>query len=325
MRRPLVANVILAALSCLLAFLPVRAIAGSTTGFRLAVHGTRGYEIQIIGSSTGIARLVASRGHTAAGYTTDQANFDDKRFTAMFGNLGQVAITFRPSKGVKSSQHPIARVGCDSERVTTREGLFAGQIRFHGEYDFTSVSARHALGRVITLERSGCRHRPSNRRSQEEKQGSKGQRPKLKAVAFTKRGTLTFRAGQDALDKLSSFVSGSGADLKLGKLPKGEAPFSVMAFEEKQGMSIFRLAAARGPSTTFKFNLMPTSAVLAPPAPFSGMGRLAKCPSEKWRGSLAVALPGASKVSLTTKRTFIFPPDIHPTRPCPSEKTEFQQ
>jgi len=80
--------------------------------------------------------------------------------------------------------------------------------------------------------------------------------------------------GQGALDEVSDFVSGSGVDLKLGELPKGEVPFSVVGFEQKQGMNIFRLAAARGPSTTFKFNLMPTSAVLAPPAPFSGVGRL---------------------------------------------------
>jgi len=315
--RPLIIGAMLAVFICFLVSLPGQAIAGSTTGFRFALHGTQGYKIQIIGSSEGIARLVASKGHAAAGYTTDQAHFDGKRFTATFGNLGQVATTFSPSKRIKNKGRPTARTGCALEHAKIVGGQFIGQIRFRGEHNFTRLNTSHAQGRVITLQRSGCNHRLSNRPSTiEEEQGSNAQKPKFKAVGLAKRGTLTFRAGQDAMDELTDFVSGSGADLKLGKLPRGEVPFSVMSFEEKQGMSIFRLAAARGPSTTFKLNLAPTTATLTPPAPFSGVGRFANCPSATWKGSLAVSLPGAGKVSLTTKRLFIFPPNIHPVRPC---------
>ena len=315
---------VLVLLLCLLIFAPTQARAGSSTRVEFEVHGTNGYDIQIAGSSRGGALLDASKGHTAVRYATEQANVEGNQFTATFGKLGRVWATFYPARGsfehrARTSLH----AGCDFERVTTQRGLFIGRIRFRGARHFTRLDAHHVRGDLIRIERSGCdRRKGPGPFLGKGRQDDVEQKPRLEVYAFTKRGFLSFRAGQGALDELKYFASILDMDLKLSELPKGGVPFGIIFFEENQGMSIFRLAAARGPSSTFTFNLKPTLVTLEPPAPFSGQGRYANCPSPKLKGSLAVSLPGLGKVALREKKgTFLFLLSAHPSRPCPSRSS----
>jgi hypothetical protein len=84
---------------------------------------------------------------------------------------------------------------------------------------------------------------------------------------------------------------------------KGRDPFLffVLESEKADGLSILRATAAVGKSSSFTYDPALTSAVVTPPAPFTGTGTFRRNAdgSTEWSGGLAVALPGLGSVALT--------------------------
>jgi len=314
--RPPIYGAVFLAFASLLAFFPMQATAGNREGLEFVVSGAQGYEIRVTASEES-AKLVASRNHAAVSYMTEDARFDGRRLTATFGDLGRIVVTFRPSDRAHVGRRFSGRIHCAWEQVSVQGGLFVGQIEFRGERRFTRVSARHARGHLFRLRRDGCPGAEDGHSSAIEHREARSRGPRLEALGIWRSGqTLSFHAGRDALEPLRNFGGGTIEAVELGSLSEGGIPFSVWTFEWGHRMTIFRLAVARGPSTSFEFDRSPPSAVLRPPAPFSGVGRLTQCPSRRWKGSLAVSLPGAGKVSLTTRPIFGVP-RLEPSPPCP--------
>jgi hypothetical protein len=74
---------------------------------------------------------------------------------ADFGEVGSVAMRFRPSGRMTHSRRHRGCVGPD--RYTIRFGVFTGSIRFRGEGGYTSADVHRVKGRQVTPRLLACR------------------------------------------------------------------------------------------------------------------------------------------------------------------------
>ena len=204
---------------------------------------------------------------------------------AKFGTLGEVSVTFSPTKTISSQQPP---KGCKDEAKTDREGIFSGTIKLTGEREYVQLDATKAKGEMVVMPRWHC--------------GSR----KGKAVVPSPPA-ITHRASAEkenvATLKASSRVSRGGFSAGAIRGPKGHnyTFFAGGVTENRESMEIFRLAALSARASTFHFNHARGTASVHPPWPFSGSAsykRRRKGPSA-WSGSLKVALLGHDPIALT--------------------------
>jgi hypothetical protein len=256
---------------------------------RLSVEGTHRYRISVVISSKG-ALLIASKGHTAALYRTDQIRVSASHFRARFGHLGVVAVAFRPHRHGHGHRKGSA---CDTAGTRIeRRGTFVGRIRFHGEADFTSVEASRARGTLSRTDRGGKAGCGRLARSAPTTQGGRQTRGFGLRVFSLGRNLVTFAAGRKALAEFEGWESRVGVPLGLRKLPGGRVPFTAISIESGEGVEIIRLAAGAGDKEAFVVNDEGRVAGVTPPAPFLGSAEFKMCTLRRWTGTLKVLFPG---------------------------------
>jgi hypothetical protein len=222
--------------------------------------------------------------HQAVSYQV-KGELSPSGLVAKFGALGEVSVTFSPTKTISSQQSP---KGCKGEASTDREGIFSGTIKLTGEREYVRLDATEAKGEMEVTPHWRC--------------GSRGGKNVVPSPP-----TVTHRAAvekeDDATLKASSRISRGGFSAAAIRGPKGRnyTFFAGGLSEHRESMKIFRLAALSAPTSTFLFNHAEGTASVHPPFPFSGSAsfkRRRKGPPA-WSGSLKVALLGADPIALT--------------------------
>lgn len=202
------------------------------------------------------------------------------RVEASFGELGRVAVRFRPSGRIATSQPRRHCRGAD--HFTSRLGVFVGNVRFRGENHYVSVRAHRAKGRIRTPLQLHCafRFRPPPRRAA---------RPVRELPTFAP--TILGAGHRQALSATELFA------LQFGK----RTLFLAVTEQSRGSMAEVRYALAVAPDKTFTFNEELNHAVLKPPAPFHGEGIYGAAPdgTTSWSGPLSVSFPGAPRLPLT--------------------------
>jgi hypothetical protein len=98
--------------------------------------------------------------------------------------------------------------------------------------------------------------------------------------------------------------------------PNAPSKVWVFIYEFRRGVSMDRFAGVVAPPSAFQYSQSLDKATVRPPAPFSGVGSYDEDRERRhrWRGNLAVDLPGRENVSLTR---FPLLAGIHPARWIP--------
>jgi hypothetical protein len=247
----------------------------------LRIHGTNGYEISIVISNQG-GSVVASKGHTAALYSTRRSRVKGRHYEASFGRFGKIAIQFEPGARQPGT--------CSPRHAVVSPGTFSGTIKFHGETLFTEVLATTAPGAVIgpSCSRAAQTNRGTvtHRRS-----GGHTSGPSVHALTIEKGDVVQFRAGGDAIRAIHGWESGVGIPLGLSSLTAKPTGFSAISLGHKFGVRIVRLAAAA--TAEGAVSVSGAGELTArPSAPFAGVGQMAVCRPGSWHGDIRVQFPG---------------------------------
>ena len=244
------------------------------------LKGSNGYRIFVYavfnpgyGESSEVF-IIATRKERGAFYAAP-AVVTHTKVEADLGQLGEIDVTFRPS-----GKRGVVRPSCDpEERFSYDKGTYVGTIEFRGEEGYTRVSADRARFSYGPFRNIGCSYSTTG-----ELFGPN--LPGARLRAWTEIGTTNL-------------------ELQVNQNRPGKRVRVQAEVEEKQGrISINRVVAFTYSATSFHFAPDLGTAVLDPPAPFSGTGffrREAK-PAARWTGNLSVDFPGRPNVSLTGDR-----------------------
>jgi hypothetical protein len=259
---------------------------GSTAGAQSArrlefnLRADHGYRV-VVQASRATATLTATRSKHGAktgslGSYIARRERGDGAIRATFGDLGAVAMRFRPNGAVTHSKPQTGCVGAD--RYTIHHGVFVGSLRFRGEGGYVSVKAHRVAGvssTPLSLDCGGSRASGGARSA-----GAGG--PLFRFEAGFRSGTLAefFYASEEGAHP-ARFVA--SVEQTIGRL------------------AIHRLAVARGRPSSFATDDALSFATLAPTNPFAGTGSMTRGPTgaRLWGGSLTVSFPGAPDVPLT--------------------------
>lgn len=282
-RRGRFAVATLALAAALLAAAPVAGAEheeGKANGFdAFVVKGSNGYRIAVIalfrpgyGESSDVIVQAFRKGrrtfYLAPGVVTD------KKVEADLGALGEIDVTFR-----SSGRTGVVNPSCAPKReVRYEKGTYVGTIDFRGEEGYTRVNTDRARF-LYAFRDIGCPFTITTETFGGDLPGAR-----LRAQTRFESGALELQANQD----------------RPGQRVRVEAEIG-----EKRGrLSVSREVSLTAPADAFHFAPDLSTAVLDPPAPFSGTGvfrRDAK-PAGRWTGNLRVDFPGRSNVSLAGGR-----------------------
>lgn len=296
MRWGRLASIVLGALACA-AVLALPA-AASTESEELesavaifSVKATHGYSMIVIagldsdappvrgGPSRGSAIVYLVRKDDGAAYfsppATMTADFVEgiPTVTSMhvgLGKLGEITLAFKPSGGKGTARHP----HCNAGSVAYAAGSYEGTVEFHGEENFTDVSATSVVERPEAFLNLLCQTERTSEVSGPRLPGAKLE------VQSQRLGALVLQANKN----------GPGAPVHL----------TVGVEEERPQLTVFRSVTMDSPSRAFSFDRRLRHARLSPGGPFAGHAVFdagAK-PRNRWRGNLTVDLPGRANVRL---------------------------
>jgi hypothetical protein len=204
---------------------------------------------------------------------------------ATFPGLGRVDVRFRPAHPTSKGKRP----RCDSV-VRGLHGVFAGQIRFRGENDYTTVSAHRAKGRLMDF---GLLRHCS--------------------------GQVSFHGGRSRAALVKSILGFGGPKAKTTRvLAEWKQPLGGVFFEATRvgrdhteffaieqhtlgRLAVIHIAHAEGSEKRLASDPALTFAGVTPPAPFSGSADLRHDPDgrKRWSGTLTASFPGAPDFPLT--------------------------
>jgi hypothetical protein len=253
---------------------------GKVNGFdAFVVKGSNGYRIAVIalfrpgyGESSDVVIQAFRKGRRT--FYLAPGTVTDKKVEADLGPLGEIDVTFQPA-GKTGAVNP----SCAPEHeVSYEKGAYVGTIDFRGEEGYTRVKTDRARF-LYAFADIGCPYTVL-----EEVFGADLPGARLRARARFESGGLELQASQG----------------RPGQRVRVEA-----AIEEKRGrISIGREVTFTASAASFHFAPDLRTAVLDPPAPFSGAGffRRGAEPTGRWTGDLRVDFPGHSNVSLTGDR-----------------------
>lgn len=243
------------------------------------LKGSNGYRLAVLalfqpgyGESSEVLLVAARKGRSA--FYMAPGVVTDTKIEADFGPIGEIDVAFRPS-GKVGVAHPRC---APRRRAPYKKGVYVGTIEFHGEGGYTRVSADrarffHAFASI------GCPFSVTGEVFGRDLPGAL-----LWAHTELEQGRVALRVNQNG----------------PGKRVRVEAEIG----EKKGRVSILREIVSTYPADSFDFAPDLRTALLDPPAPFSGTGffrREAK-PAGRWTGNLEVDFPGRSNVPLTGDR-----------------------
>jgi hypothetical protein len=247
-------------------------------GFHLHAHG---YDVSVSGiGSAAIVEVAHDHGKAATAYIA-RGTVTPGRIQASFGDLGSVAMRFKPSGRVSFSKPPPHCHG--ASRYKSRLGVFAGDFRFKGENDYVSIHARRAKGGVRI---------PLTLRCGPQGRGSERGMARTSGDGFQSIEPESLQADwRHAVSAVSFAAIGFGSDLLyLASAERSEGALAKIQF-----------AFASGPAKALSINDALTQARVTPPAPFKGTGTYRAAPdgTTTWTGALAVNFPGSARFPLT--------------------------
>lgn len=277
---------------------PARSPAEATAEF--TTNGTRGYSIEVWGTSRGRVSLTASGPAGSATYVVP-GRASSRRIVANFGRRGWVDVKFR-SNGDPLVERPARR--CSGRPRVTQWGRFVGVVRFHGERGFTRVRARRATGSTKVDPRWRCKGGdPNSRMSRSSWQRS------VEPGGAEDGAVLKLLDRQRRLEveaRLFFFNVTFTPITNYAGAPAEETPEVVFraAVEERRGrMTIRRSVEELGEDSDFEYDALLREATLMPPFPFAGVGRFERREGgASWGGSLSLALPGTARIPLNAPR-----------------------
>jgi hypothetical protein len=238
----------------------------SSNGFTIKLVALQG----VLGSSTAFAIVVVSNRTSAVSYSTE-ATAREGSIEVDLGDLGHIAASFHATGGTKAEKSV-----CDKRHAFQVEnGYYEGTIDFHGEGGYTEVEASRAGGDARMLLDIVCAA-----------ESESGTGPGLPGAELRVRGP-----------RKSSLPSMTAVEND----PRAPVQLEASAGEQRGEISIVRTIRVKAPRTAFDYDGKLRTAVLEPPAPFSGRARFRRMGPHKsrWRGNLTVDLPGRSDVRLT--------------------------
>jgi hypothetical protein len=248
---------------------------------RFVLKAHNGYRVGVIGIGNAVLlEVVGHHGGAATAYVA-RGTVTSRRLQATFGELGSVAMRFRPSSS-RSWQKP-QRHCHGAGRFIDRPGVFVGDLRFRGEDGYVSVHAHRVKGRVSSIAPQ-CDRAASARR--------------------VKRASAPSSAGSPGPE--SKFLSASWrhgvASGSFAAIGKGGLTIFFASTQESEGrLAKLRFAFTFAASKAFAVDDALTFARVSPPRPFVGTGiyRAAPDGTTTWAGSLSVNFPGAAHFPLT--------------------------
>jgi hypothetical protein len=288
---------------------------GERLFFRL--QASNGYKVYAIGEGA-TGALVVTRGRhphdtgASASVYIARAKTGRARLEAAFGKLGRLDLRFRPSGRVA---YGARRRNCRGpDHYTTHYGTFVGTARFRGEGGFTAVRAHRVRGKVVTpavlrcLDFIGGRSRATIWDSLTS--------PSTMNLAGPPSPETIANVDLRSAPSLPQLLGGRGrrtvlgaswhlgvAAQAFGAVERGHRRpvFFAGTLQTQERLALVRLAVAVGSPAELLASDSLSTAVVAPPAPFSGEGtfRHADDGTKSWTGSLAVSFPGAPGVALT--------------------------
>jgi hypothetical protein len=251
---------------------------------RFKVHGSHGYVITVAQGPRGYFWVTVRRGSTSTEYVRRALRSRPAPRSEVHGQLGKLGrfdVHFTP-RG-KPQRLPRYR-GCRGPGPTIQPGIVRGEIRFQGERGYTRAIAHQATAELETLPAQRCH---------DVKAGHSKHPP---------RYTATLRVSNEGR---ASGVLFEALRFAPGSRPPAQRVFYKATDYERLG-SVFvtrrvRLAARTSTFLLPNFAVAPETAVIQPPAPFTGSATFARTPEStfSWTGDLAVSFPGLDPVALT--------------------------
>jgi hypothetical protein len=251
------------------AFIPPGFRLKSSNGFTIKLVALQG----ILGSTTAFAIVVVSDRTSAVSHSTP-ATATEGSIEVDLGDLGHIAVSFHATGGTTAE-----RSMCDKRHTFHVEnGYYEGTIDFHGEEGYTEVEASRAEGDARMLLDIVCGA-----------ESESGTGPELPGAELRVRGSR-----KSSLPSMTVVENNPQAPVQL----------EANASERHGEISIERTIRTKAPRTAFDYDRKLRTAVLEPPAPFSGKARFRRMGPHKslWRGNLTVDLPGRSHARLVGER-----------------------
>ncbi len=272
----------------ILALLTTPALAGAKPGYvvfpghhevELSLSGSNGYSLQVTKTNR-FVEMFANRGPAFAVYAFRRRQAKDDAIDVDFPGVGRISVEFHPIG-------PPHKEGgffppCEGGKTIKQRGYFQGTIRIRGEHGYTSALTNRASGEVVTAAKEICKRSLFNPSKPE-----RAERTSLFASSTPRHGrSVGFSANSVSLLQTEVVTS-----------------FAGYAAERRRGMSIFREVSRTGSASDLALSDTgdyPTSATIAPPAPFDGSAVFQRVPGgeNSWTGSLSVDLPGLGRVAL---------------------------
>ncbi len=237
----------------------------ASNGYSVFVYGVRAWK-----SHPATLAIFVTGKNKGVFYSTP-ATVTKGSIQAPLGPLGEIAVTFHPSGRAKRE-----RPECDGKPYSVESGYYEGTIAFQGEEEFTQVEATRAPGTLGFLASFSC------------------------PGAFSGGTSGPFEPGAKLdVDALGSKLGPHLTIIKNG--PKARVHYEAEVAEVHNEVTIVRAANFVAPATTFSYDPKVRTAVIRPPAPFSGSAKFSRDakPANRWTGNLTIDLPGRAGVALT--------------------------
>lgn len=275
---------------------------------RFRVHGAHGYVIGVSEGSRGHFAVTVRRGPATTEYTRRAPSSDPRdEIRGELGQFGSFEVHFSP----RGKPHRLPRYSwCTGPGPTIQPGIVRGKIRFQGERGYTRVVAHQASAELETVPGQRCRVL----------EGGHGNHPS--------RFTAILQAHNESV--------GAGIQFEAWRFSPGFRPparrvfYEAASYDRRGPIHIIRRIRLGTDTSTFQlpnFATAPETAVIQPPAPFTGSATFTRTPEStfSWTGDLAVAFPGTDPVPLAGPD---FRLDYCAVRSCieqdsPQEREEF--
>ncbi|HKT83010.1 MAG TPA: hypothetical protein VJQ84_04155 [Solirubrobacterales bacterium] len=189
---------------------------------------------------------------------------------ADLGALGRIDLEFAPSGGVKREHSP-----CGKDTAELEAGAYRGDFEFHGEENYADADVNSVSPSIRLFLSLVC---PGRGTGEISGRGLRGARLRLSTRSGNQR--LSVQMNQNR--------------------PFARMPFEASLHERVKGIGIERTVHGVAPSSSFSFQPDLRTALVSPPAPFSGSAvfRRNASAANRWTGSLSVDFLGRSDVPL---------------------------
>lgn len=248
---------------------------GLAAAFRL--DGSNGYSIRVyaysepLGEKERISVSAVRKGSSA--FYSAPVRMTATTINADLGSLGKVDLSLNPSGREKT-----IRLRCShGDSFTYEPGVYEGVLEFKGEEGYTMVRATQVPLRPLIEPSTFC----GGGRGSGESRGPGFPGARLQGVSYADGRALSFQVNKNR--------------------PRGVVVFEASLRERRDGILIHREVQGATKSGAFRFRPDLATAVLSPPAPFSGSASLSRSPDSVnpiWTGGLTLDFPGRSNLPL---------------------------